>query len=149
MEDLTGLNFTPSLSTQPKSDPGNQTPLPPHRDYVSPIPSRSFSPNYNIPLSQSNGGPKGSLPHNSTASKLDSFASLSAISGITRQHAQNLNASLEQQRLAREKEKRDALEKEKRDLDLHFGADEFWEKHSRQNTPSITTTDTYILGMLV
>jgi hypothetical protein len=50
---------------------------------------------------------------------------------------------LGQQRLAKEKERREAMEKEKRDMDKHFGAEEFWEKHSRQNTPSIVTTDTY------
>jgi hypothetical protein len=67
---------------------------------------------------------------------------LSAFSGITRIDQQH-NASLQQQRLAKEKEQREAQEREKKKMDMHFGADEFWEKHSRQGTPSITTTDTY------
>jgi len=78
-------------------------------------------------------------------SKPDSFASLTAFSGIKGTH-QVAQGSLEQQRLAREKEKREASEKEKKNLDLHFGDNnnEFWEKHSRTATPTITTTDTYI-----
>jgi hypothetical protein len=51
------------------------------------------------------------------------------------------NASLEAQRLARERERREAAEAEKRKLELHFGADEFWEKQqSRGGTPQIVTT---------
>ena len=146
MEDLAGLNF--SVTPQPQSTPPNQTRSPHNQatNYVSPIPSRGgLSPNYMI-ASSSNGG---SLPHDNgttpaTKHKIDSFASLSAFSGIsTRQPASLSNASLEQQRLAKEKEKKSALEKEKQNLDIHFGADEFWEKHSRQRTPSIVTTDTY------
>lgn len=142
MEDLAGLNFSFPNSSQPKSAPPNQTRLPQNTTttYISPIPSRGQSPNYNIiPPSQSNGG---SVQRNT--SKPDSFASLSAFSGISlsRQGGQVSNASLEQQRLAKERERREALE-EKRDLDRHFGADEFWNKHSRQGTPTITTTDMY------
>ncbi len=143
MEDLAGLNFSSSSSSQPKSVPPNQSRLPQNTttNYISPIPSRGLSPNYiNISASQSNSG---SLPR--STSKPDSFASLSAFSGISssRQSGQASNASLEQQRLAKEKEMREALKKEKRNLDIHFGDDEFWEKHSRQATPTITTTDTY------
>jgi hypothetical protein len=76
----------------------------------------------------------------------DSFASLSAFSGISTIRAGSATSgsgtSLEQQRLQRERERREVAEKEKRDIELHFGADEFWEKHSRQNTPTIITTDT-------
>jgi hypothetical protein len=82
------------------------------------------------------------VPQRNVSSKTDSFASLSAFSGISRVGVATSNATLEQQRLAREKERRDKLEREKKDIDLHFGADEFWEKHSRQNTPTIITTDT-------
>ena len=144
MEDLAGLNFSFSTSSKPKSDPPNQTRFPQNTTttYVSPIPSRGLSPNYsNISSPQSNGG---SIPRSTT--KPDSFASLSAFSGISssRQGGQVSNASLEQQRIEKERERREALEKEKRNLDLHFGANEFWEKHSRQGTPTITTTDTCV-----
>jgi hypothetical protein len=143
MEDLEGLNF--STAPEPKSTPPNQTPFQQNQaNYANPLPSRlGFSPNYMItPTSKS-----GSVPHTSgttTANnqKLDSFASLSAFSGIARPGSLS-NASMEQQRLAKEKEKREALEREKRSLNMHFDANEFWEKHSRQGTPSIATTDTY------
>jgi hypothetical protein len=48
---------------------------------------------------------------------------------------------LEAQRLARERERREAAEAEKRKLELHFGAEEFWEKQqSRGGTPQIVAT---------
>lgn len=137
MEDLAGLNF--SSNSQSKSTLPNQTRFPQNPTYVSPIPSRGFSPNYTIAPTRTNGG---TTPRSAATSKQDSFAALSAFSGISRP-AQSSNASLEQQRIAKEKERKEALEKEKRNLDMHFGADEFWEKHSRQGTPSITMTDTY------
>jgi hypothetical protein len=139
MEDLAGLNF--SSPAQPKSAPSNQTRFPQNTNYVSPTPSRGLSPNYSV-AAQMNGNTKGSASQSSSATKPDSFASLSAFSGLTRQ-GQNSNTSLEQQRLEKEKEKQEALEKQKRDLDMHFGANEFWEKHSRQGTPTIKTFDTY------
>lgn len=139
MEDLTGLNFssvTTASARKPESDSTNANR---NTNYISPIPSRPFSANYNVVLSQANSNTKGPVPSNTPTSKLDSFASLSSFSSISRA-TQPSNVSLEQQRLAREKEKRDALEKEKRNLDVRFGADEFWEKHSRQSTPTITMT---------
>lgn len=154
MEDLAGLNFSsPSSSTtsssQPKSAPPNQTRFHPQStssaNYISPIPSRGTSANYSILASHSNGTTSNaSIPRSSSTSKPDSFASLSAFSGISgqRQGQHNATTTLEQQRLAKERERRENLEKQKRDLDVHFGANEFWEKHSRTNTPTITTTDT-------
>jgi len=141
MEDLAGLNFSGNPSNQPKSAPPTQTRFPQSTNYISPTPSRA---NYHIGPTQSNGGTKSSAQRNLSPSTLkpDSFASLSAFSGI--KGTQLSNASLEQQRLAKEKEKREALEKEKKNLDMHFGDNEFWEKHSRTATPIITTTDTYI-----
>jgi hypothetical protein len=141
MEDLAGLNFS-SSNTQPKSAPPNQTRFPQSTTtFANPIPSRGLSPNYGIGLPRPSNGSTAAASRNAAVSKPDSFASLSAFSGITRTGPPS-NATLEQQRLAREKERREALEKEKRDLDKHFGAEEFWEKHSRQNTPTIITTDT-------
>lgn len=147
MEDLAGLNFS-STSSQPKSAPPNQTRFPQSTssaNYISPIPSRGISPNYSISTSHSNGSTShASIPRSSSISKPDSFASLSAFSGISsRQGQNNATTTLEQQRLAKERERNETLEKQKRDLDMHFGATEFWEKHSRTNTPTITTTDTY------
>jgi hypothetical protein len=147
MEDLAGLNFSSSASSQPKSAPPNQTQFPQNStttsaNYISPIPSRG---NYTISASQSNGTTSSntSIPRTSSTSKPDSFASLSAFSGISsRQGQNNANTTLEQQRLAKERERKETLDKEKRNLDMHFGANEFWEKHSRANTPTITTTDT-------
>ena len=152
MEDLAGLTFTPSSApnSQPKSAPPNQTRFPQNTPTTyAPIPSRG-APNYNLNLSrvpQQPPNPTTTTQQNVSA-KSDSFASLSAFSGITRQGQGAVttnNTTLEQQRLAREKERREKVEKEKKDIDLHFGADEFWEKHSRQNTPTIITTDTYFL----
>jgi len=150
MEDLAGLNFSSSASSQPKSAPPNQTRFPQNTtttsaNYISPIPSRGISPNYSISPSHSNGttSSNASIPRSSSMSKPDSFASLSAFSGISsRQGQNNANTTLEQQRLAKERETKEKLDKQKRDLDMHFGANEFWEKHSRTNTPTITTTDT-------
>jgi hypothetical protein len=150
MEDLAGLNFSSSASSQPKSAPPNQTQFPQNStttsaNYISPIPSRGISPNYTISPSQSNGTTSSntSIPRSSSTSKPDSFASLSAFSGIiSRQGQNNANTTLEQQRLAKERERKETLDKEKKKLDMHFGANDFWEKHSRTNTPTITTTDT-------
>jgi len=141
MEDLAGLNFSGNPPAQPKSAPPNQTRFPQNTTYASPTPSRA---NYHIGLAQSNGGtkPPGQRNVSTSNSKQDSFASLSAFSGI--KGTQHLNASLEQQRWAKEKEKRETLEREKKNLDMHFGDNDFWEKHSRTATPIITTTDTYI-----
>jgi len=145
MEDLAGLNFSTSTPSQPKSAPPNQARSPPatSANYISPIPSRGMPPNYAISASPSNGSRSTSfLPRNPSNSKPDSFASLSAFSGIGARHGQmNANTTLEQQRLAKERERKEKLDKEKRDLDMHFGANEFWEKHSRTNTPTITTTN--------
>jgi hypothetical protein len=138
MEDLAGLNFS---AATPKSAPPNQTRFPQHTAYISPVPSRG---NYGVALPSTTNG-NGSISRSSSSSKPDSFASLSAFSGITRADQQS-NASLEQQRLAKEKERREAQEKEKQKMEMHFGANEFWEKHSRQGTPSITTTDAYYLS---
>src|SRR5579862_5580974 len=149
MEDLTGLTFTPSApNTQPKSAPPNQTRFPQNTPTTyAPIPSRG-TPNYNLNLHlsrpQQQSVNTAAVPQRNVSSKTDSFASLSAFSGISRVGVTTNNATLEQQRLAREKERRDKLEREKKDIDLHFGADEFWEKHSRQNTPTIITTDTQL-----
>ena len=149
MEDLTGLTFTPSSTpnTQPKSAPPNQTRFPQNTPTYAPIPSRG-TPNYNLnlhlPRPQQQSVNTAAVPQRNVSSKTDSFASLSAFSGIIRSGVTTSNATLEQQRLAKEKERRDKLEKEKKDIDLHFGADEFREKHSRQNTPTIITTDTYL-----
>ena len=146
MEDLAGLNFTTSSSSssQPKSAPPNQSRFPQSTTtFAAPVPSRGISSNYH-PANLRNNTPNGNTAKTTTtttSSKIDSFAALSAFSGISRVSPSSSNASLEQQRLAKEKERREAIEKEKRDMQMHFGADEFWEKHSRQNTPTITTTD--------
>src|SRR5271170_7937579 len=147
MEDLAGLTFSSSASSQPKSAPSNQSSRFPQStttsaNYISPIPSRGIPPNYSISTSHSNGATSSnaSIPRSSSTSKPDSFASLSAFS--SRQGQNNSNTTLEQQRLAKERERKEKLDKQKRDLDIHFGADEFWEKHSRTNTPTITTIDT-------
>ena len=142
MEDLAGLNFSSptSSSQQPKSAPPNQSRFPQNTTtFAAPVPSRGISPNYHLANLRSNIA-NGNAKPSATSSKGDSFAALSAFSGISRANPSS-NASLEQQRMAREKERREAIEKEKRDMQMHFGADEFWEKHSRQNTPTITTTD--------
>ncbi len=147
MEDLAGLNFSSpsSASSQPKSAPPNQSRFPQNTTtFAAPVPSRGLSPNYHLANLRTNVAHVDASKQ-TTSTKSDSFASLSAFSGISRASPSS-NASLEQQRLAREKERREAIEKEKRDMQTHFGADEFWEKHSRQNTPTITTTDmSYIL----
>jgi hypothetical protein len=143
MEDLAGLSFSPpaaSSSSPPKSAPPNQSRFPAGTTtFASPIPSRGVSPNYHLG-SLTNKVPNGNAKPATASSKADSFASLSAFSGLSRV-SPSPSTSLEQQRLAREKERRDALEKERLNMQTHFGAEEFWEKHSRQNTPTITTTD--------
>jgi hypothetical protein len=136
MEDLVGLNFS---TATPKSAPPNQTRFSQNASYIiSPVPSRG---NYGVALPPTTNG-NGSIPQSSLSSKPDSFALLSAFSGITRVEQQS-NASLEQQRLAKKKERREAQEKEKQKMEMNFGANEFWEKHSRQGTPSIARTDMY------
>lgn len=64
-------------------------------------------------------------------------------SGISRPHSKNENASLEQQRLTKEREKREALEREKQSFDIRLDANEFWQKKSQQHMPSVATTDGY------
>jgi hypothetical protein len=145
MEDLAGLSFTAtssSSSTAPKPAPANQTGFPPPPQmptYHSPVPSRTIPPNYYTALG-SNGAPKHTT---SATSKLrvkpDSFASLSSFAGISSAQTGE-STSLEAQRLARERERREAADVERRKLDLHFGADEFWERQSRANTPKIIAT---------
>jgi hypothetical protein len=139
MEDLAGLNFSAST---PKSAPPNQTRFPHNTAYISPVPSRGLSGTYNGVLPPTSNGKPASAQRNPSAAKPDSFATLSSFSGI-RRSGQQSNASLEQQRLAKEKEKRQVQEEEKQKMDMHFGANEFWEKHSRQGTPTITTTNAY------
>lgn len=72
---------------------------------------------------------------------------MSAFSGISSTRAGAAagggGGTLEQQRLERERLRREEEEKQKRDVELHFGAEEFWERHSGMNTPTIITTDTY------
>ena len=145
MEDLAGLNFSGSSPSQ--SQPSNQTNnFKQNVNYLSPIPSRELMPNYNIVINKTNGAAKGPILRSSSSGsspKPDSFASLSAFAGITRQ-GQISNLSLEQQRIVSEREKKEALEKDKRDLDLHFGDNDFWERHSRQGTPAIRPFDAYL-----
>src|SRR5579859_1354416 len=149
MDDLAGLNFSSHPPIQPKSAPPNQTRFPQNNapKYITPVSSSRAptSSNYAIGnLRTTTSTINSATPKQATGAKTDSFASLSAFSGISRP-SQSGNATLEQQRLAREKERREAAEAEQRKMDMHFGANEFWEKHSRQATPTITTTDTYQL----
>jgi hypothetical protein len=132
MDDLAGLNF--STNTQPKST--TNKPLQ-NTTYAAPIPSRGISPNYSISSPRVGADVKTLNSGNGKVStKPDSFASLSAFSGI--KVSQTSNASLEQQRLAREKQKKEALKKEKKNMEMHFNDDGFWDKHSRTNTPAPT-----------
>ena len=162
MEDLAGLTFSPSPSTiQPKSAPPNQSrfpqnttnpPPPATTTTYAPIPSRT-SPNYNAfnlrtQVPQTTAPTLTGQQQKASAGGRDSFAALSAFSGITTTRAGAAaggggGGTLEQQRLERERLRREAEEKQKRDVDLHFGAEEFWERHSGMNTPTIITTDTY------
>jgi hypothetical protein len=145
MDDLVGLNF--SAPPQPLSAPlSHQTRQAQNNvNYISPIPSRHLSPAYNTAIGQLNSVIKGSTPPASSSTppaKPDSFAFLSSFAGVTRQ-APLSNLSLEQQRLVREKEKKEALEAQKRNFESHFGDNEFWEMQSRQGTPSSFQPNTY------
>jgi len=152
MEDLAGLNFTsiPSSSSSPaapppKSVPGNQSRFSPSAarqpTYISPVPSRGVSPNYYSSII-SNGTPKAPVASQPSV-KHDSFASLSFLSGISSAQKGG-DTSLDAQRLAKERERKEAADAEQRKLELQFGADEFWERQSRGNTPKIiATSETY------